>query len=147
MLEKKPTFLPLIRELARCYQSFEHASGRHIRMLGLTTCQFDIVVTLGNTEGMNFRDLGEKTLITKGTLTGVVDRLEEKGLVTRMPDERDGRSQLVCLTAAGNVLFEEVFPAHLAYMAKMFAGVSEAELLEMRQILVRLGQILQSEVD
>jgi hypothetical protein len=53
----------------QCYQAFEAYSATHIRTLGLTPPQFDIVATLGNTSGMTATELGEKTLITKGTLT------------------------------------------------------------------------------
>ncbi len=138
---QKPAFLSVIRELARTYQAFEQYSGSHVRALGLTTCQFDIVVTLGNTPGMNFRELGEKTLITNGTLTGVVDRLEEKGIVRRAADSRDGRSQVVSLTAAGEQLFSEVFPAHLEHMGKAFERMSREETETARQTLERLGSI------
>ena len=55
-------FLPMLRELARCYQAFEAYSGAHVRSLGLTPSQFDIVATLGNTPGLSFKELGEKTL-------------------------------------------------------------------------------------
>ena len=94
----KPAFLPLMRELVRCYQAFEQYSAAHIRELGLTPAQFDVIATLGNTEGMTFKELGEKTLITKGTLTGVVDRLVEKGLVTRKDHPCDARCFKVVLT-------------------------------------------------
>ena len=81
--------LPVIRELVRCYKAFEAVSGAHIRSMGLTPPQFDIIATLGNTEGMRFKELGEKTLCTKGTLTGIVDRLAEKGLVRRVASPTD----------------------------------------------------------
>ncbi len=126
----KPGFLPVLRALAECYQSFEHYSARHIRQFGLTPPQFDIVATLGNTDGMTFRQLGERTLITKGTLTGVVDRLEKQGLVVRRENPSDGRSQRVCLTVAGQTLFERVFPAHLAYLATVFEGRLNAQELQ-----------------
>ena len=84
--------VPVIRELARCYQAFQRASDANIRRMGLTPPQFDIVVTLGNTPGMSFKELGSRTLITKGTLTGVVDRLEARGLVERQASQTDGRS-------------------------------------------------------
>ena len=71
-------FLPSLRELVRCYQTFSAYSAAHLRTLGLTPPQFDIVATLGNTPGMTPKEVGEKTLITKGTLTGVVDRLAAK---------------------------------------------------------------------
>jgi DNA-binding MarR family transcriptional regulator len=121
-------FMPAMYELVRAYQAFETFSASHIRTLGLTSSQFDIVATLGNTDGMSFKDLGEKTLITKGTLTGVVDRLEAKGFVRRVASPSDGRSQMVQLTKAGEALFAKVFPAHLCHLEQVFSGLSQKEL-------------------
>jgi MarR family 2-MHQ and catechol resistance regulon transcriptional repressor len=118
-LTAKP-FLPVVRELVRCYQAFEIYSAAHIREIGLTPSQFDIIATLGNTPGMTFKQLGEKTLITKGTLTGVVDRLIAKNLARRIPCEHDGRSQIVQLTKKGAAMFDKIFPAHVMYMSKVF---------------------------
>ncbi|HEU0220410.1 MAG TPA: MarR family transcriptional regulator [Gallionella sp.] len=140
MMQK--SFLPVLRELARAYQAFETCSATHIRTLGLTPSQFDIVATLGNTDGMNFKELGEKTLITKGTLTGVVDRLEAKGLVRRVASASDGRSQIVQLTRKGETLFAKVFPAHLEHMGQSFASFSQADLDAMEAELQRLREAL-----
>jgi len=141
-----PAFLPAIRELVRCYQAFESYSSRHVRSVGLTTSQFDIIATLGNTAGMTFKELGEKTLITKGTLTGVVDRLEAKKLVRRAALPADGRCQVVQLTAKGEAVFAEVFPAHLAYIGDAFAGISPAELQQAQDALKRLGSLFSAPV-
>src|SRR4249920_1049898 len=97
----KAPFLSVLRELTQCYQAFERYSAMHIQTLDLTPPQFDVIATLGNTEGMTFRELGERTLITKGTLTGVIDRLEAKGLVVRANCPGDGRSTMVQLTRQG----------------------------------------------
>lgn len=134
----KEPFLSAVRELARCYQAFEAYSAAHIRTVGLTPPQFDIVATLGNTEGMTFKELGEKTLITKGTLTGVVDRLADKKLVRRVASPTDGRSQIVQLTPKGEALFAKVFPAHVAYARRAFDSVDAAELEGIRLGMVRL---------
>ena len=122
------TFMPVLYELVRAYQAFESYSATQIRTLGLTGSQFDIIATLGNTEGMNFKDLGEKTLITKGTLTGVVDRLEGKSLVRRVASLSDGRSQVVQLTREGEKLFAKVFPAHLCHLEQVFTVFSQKNL-------------------
>ncbi|WP_035053367.1 MarR family winged helix-turn-helix transcriptional regulator [Andreprevotia chitinilytica] len=140
----KERFLPLLRELARCYQSFETASGRHIRALGLTPPQFDIIATLGNTPGMSCGELGEKTLITKGTLTGVLDRLEARKLLVREVNNADRRSMIVRLTPAGEALFDEVFPAHLAYMRAHFAPLDDAALLAMQTQLQHLRKAFET---
>ena len=138
---QKP-FIPVLRELARAYQNFESYSAPHIRSLGLTPSQFDIIATLGNTSGMNFKELGEKTLITKGTLTGVVDRLEAKNLARRVASQSDGRSQIVQLTRKGEALFERVFPAHLSHIERAFTGFSQAEMDDMEAMLGRLREAL-----
>ena len=134
----KESFLPLLRELARCYQAFESFSAAHIRAIGLTPAQFDLVATLGNTQGMNFKELGERTLITKGTLTGVVDRLVAKKLVRRVASKSDGRSQTVQLTAKGEALFARIFPDHVAYLRPAVADFDRAELERAEALLKRL---------
>ena len=131
-------FLPLMRELSGTFQAFEVYSSAHVRSLGLTPAQFDIVATLGNTPGMSTKELGEKTLITKGTLTGVVDRLADKKLVRRIASPSDGRSQIVQLTPQGEKLFARIFPAHLAHMERAFARLSQKELTGMTESLRRL---------
>lgn len=121
-------FLTVLRELARCYQAFESYSGVHIRALGLTPPQFDIVATLGNTAGMSFKELGEKTLITKGTLTGVVDRLEVRGLARRVASREDRRIMTVCLTEEGERLFQSNFGAHLEHLRAALGVLSPEDL-------------------
>lgn len=139
---QQKSFLPVLRELARAYQAFESYSAAHIRTLGLTPSQFDIVATLGNTEGMSFKELGEKTLITKGTLTGVVDRLEAKSLVRRIASPSDGRSQIVQLTRKGEALFARIFPAHRDHVGQAFTAFSQADLDVMETELHRLREAL-----
>ena len=119
-------FLPTVQALVQCYQAFETYSATDIRALGLTPSQFDIIATLGNTAGMTATELGEKTLITKGTLTGVVDRLIDRGWVERTAHGSDRRSQTIRLTPSGETLFAKVFPAHLAHLGAGFAGADAA---------------------
>jgi DNA-binding MarR family transcriptional regulator len=134
----KPAYLRSLRLLAEAFQAFEHFSGQHVRELGLTPDQFDIVATLGDTPGMSFRELGRKTLITKGTLTGVVDRLEARGLVKRVANAQDRRSVTVRLTPAGEREFVRVFRPHIDHCGQGFADFSAAQLKTLEQQLTRL---------
>lgn len=143
----KEIVVPVIRELARCYQAFQRASDAHIRRSGLTPPQFDILVTLGNTPGLSFKELGSRTLITKGTLTGVVDRLEARGLVKRMACPRDARSTLVRLTPDGDRVFREVFEPHLAFLAPAFESMPESARRELEEHLKQLREALERRGD
>jgi len=133
-------FLHTLRHLAACYQAFEAYSGAHVRSLGLTPPQFDVIATLGNTEGLSCRELGERTLITKGTLTGVLDRLEARDLIRRDPDAQDRRSVFVRLTRTGEKLFEAVFPSHVAYLQRVFGELDNDELATLDHLLGRLAR-------
>ena len=72
--EKEP-FLKLLRPLVETYAAFLRKDAEQVRRLGLTGSQFDVIATLGDTDGLPCSELSEKTLVTKGTLTGVLDRL------------------------------------------------------------------------
>ncbi|WP_245395493.1 MarR family winged helix-turn-helix transcriptional regulator [Anthocerotibacter panamensis] len=137
----KEPFMGIVRELTRAYQVFSAYSDTHARQLGLTPPQFDVIATLGNTKGMTMNRLGEKTLVTKGTLTGIVDRLEQKGLVRREVPEKNRRSFLVVLTSTGEELFEEVFPVHIAHLKERFAQLSPQEMEEVCVALRRLRSL------
>ncbi|RJG07112.1 MarR family transcriptional regulator [Noviherbaspirillum cavernae] len=138
----KERFLRSIRLLAECYHAFEHISSMHVRSLNLTPAQFDIIATLGNTSGMSFKELGERTLITKGTLTGVVARLEGKGLVERSTKPEDRRSMIVRLTAKGQHEFECAFAEHMQYCRQLFVQYSDEEFSALERELATLKQRL-----
>jgi MarR family transcriptional regulator, 2-MHQ and catechol-resistance regulon repressor len=143
-MRKTYPHLPTLRELVRCYQAFERYSSSHVRELGLTPGQFDIIATLGNTPGMTFKQLGERTLITKGTLTGVVDRLEQKGLVKRTPFPQDGRCSSVALTRAGVREFERIFNPHLEYVGSVFARLASEDVTSLITQLQKLRNLFES---
>jgi DNA-binding MarR family transcriptional regulator len=89
---------------------------------------------------MTFKKLGEETLITKGTLTGVISRLEDKGLVQRVASETDGRSQIVRLTAEGKALYERTFPEHLIFLSWIFNDYSPEDVAILEAALLRLSK-------
>jgi DNA-binding MarR family transcriptional regulator len=137
-------FLSLLRELALTYQAFTSYSDAHIRQMGLTAPQFDVIATLGNTRGMTMNCLAEKTLVTKGTLTGIVDRLEHKGLVRREVPPDNRRCFMIVLTDKGESLFQEIFPAHIAYLKERLGILSLEEIEIMQVTLQKLRSVLMS---
>jgi DNA-binding MarR family transcriptional regulator len=120
--------LSLVKELVQAYQAFEAHSAAHIKEMGLTTTQFDIIATLGNQLPMTCKELGEKTLISKGTMTGVLERLELKGFIEKLMNDDDGRSYKIGLSKAGDKLFKKVFPEHVEYLGKALGKLNKKEL-------------------
>lgn len=139
-MDSPSTFPTVLRQLLRTHQAFLSYAAIHVHKLDLTLPQFDIIITLGRTPGLSYKKLGEKTLITKGTLTGVISRLEDKGIVQRVASETDGRSQIIRLTAAGNALFERTFPEHLVFINRLFDDYSPEDIAALEAALVRLHE-------
>jgi len=137
---KEPA-LALMRDLVRTYQSFYAYDEEHIRTFGLTVPQFDVICTLGNTSGLMMGQIAEKTLVTKGTLTGIIDRLESKGLVRREVPPENRRCFIVALTPEGQRLFEGIFPAHIAYLKERLNILSNEEMQQIQAALKRLREL------
>lgn len=127
--------LLLVKELVQAYQAFEMYSGAHIKEMGLTITQFDVVATLGNQPPMTCKELGEKTLVSKGTMTGVLERLEAKGLIEKLMNTDDGRSYKIGLSKSGDRLFKKVFPEHVEYLGKSISKLSKKEIEHAEKVL------------
>jgi len=143
---KNDPYLKLLRPFVEAYLAFELIASRHIKSLRLTPSQFDVIATLGDTDGMTCSELSAHTLVTKGTLTGVLDRLVSKGLIRRDAIKRDRRCTKISLTAKGDALFRKTFAAHLAFLRPFFAqALSPEEVEKTRGLLLRLRDSFRQE--
>jgi DNA-binding MarR family transcriptional regulator len=102
---------------------------------GLTLPQFDVIATLRFSEGCTQQELAERLLVTKGNVTGVLDRLEALGWVERRPDPQDRRANRLHLTAAGRRKIGQVMPEHDALVLQVMSGVSDADVKAFRKVL------------
>lgn len=137
------TFIPLMQELAGAYQAFSLYDAEGLRKSGsdLTPSQARVIFTLGDSDGMTCKDIGDITLITKGTLTGVVDRLEEKGLVERWSVEGDGRKTIVALTRKGKRVYQKEFPRHIGFLKEKFDKLGANERTQAVLLLQKIRDL------
>jgi DNA-binding MarR family transcriptional regulator len=136
---KDDPYLKVLRPLVEAYLAFSREDNRHIRSMRLTPSQFDVIATLGETDGMTCSELSAATLVTKGTLTGVLDRLEKKGLIRRAAVKGDRRCIKIRLTEQGEALFRKTFAAHAAFLRPYFErAVSQREADQIRSVLTRI---------
>mgnify|MGYP000200427569 CR=1 FL=1 len=130
-------YLSLLRPLVEAYLAFYRVGNRHIQSLGLTPGQFDVIAELEGTKGLTCTQLSEQTLTTKGTLTGVLDRLEHKGLIERGQVGGDRRATKVQLTIKGVDVFQDVFPAHAEFMRPFFVQALNTSDVQIAKRLLR----------
>jgi MarR family 2-MHQ and catechol resistance regulon transcriptional repressor len=89
---------------------------------------------------MKMCEIGSKLLMSGANVTGVVDRLEKKGLVRRVMDAEDRRLFLIHLTEDGSRLIAKIFPL-LAAQIEAFTGVlTSKEKRQLTELLKKLGK-------
>jgi DNA-binding MarR family transcriptional regulator len=113
---------------------------------GIESWEFDVLAALrrqGAPYELSPGALLRATLVTSGTMTNRIDRLEEAGLVRRRPDPQDKRGVLVTLTAAGQARVDAALADLLAAEKALLAGLPEAS----RHTLAGLLRILLAPLD
>jgi MarR family transcriptional regulator, organic hydroperoxide resistance regulator len=91
----------------RLHQRVFGEMGQTLKPTGLSIPQFDVLSTLTEQEGLSQSDLAARLYVTKGNVSGLIDRLVDAGLVERRSAPGDRRSNAVFLTATGRSAAEE----------------------------------------
>lgn len=117
----------------------ENALREHLRVNHDTTLpRFDVMAALWRRrDGVTMSELSRLLLVSNGNATTVVDRLEADGLVARRASETDRRIVHVALTPEGMKTFETLAAGHESEVAKLFAGLSDADIDTLTEILKR----------
>ena len=88
-------------------------------------------------------ELAEKAGVTKATMTGFIDGLENEGLVSRLTDRKDRRKLKIKLTATGRKKLDEVMPVYYTRVAALMSTLTQ----EQRQLIVQYMQNLGAHAD
>ena len=83
--------------------------------------------------------IGRKVLLTSGSITTAIDRLEKKGLVERRADTEDRRARIVHLTREGRKLIKKAFADHAADMERLASVLEPDERETMIRLLKKIG--------
>lgn len=127
--------------------------GRHVtaavaaelRELGLSIPQFDVLSTLSEREGLTQQDLAARLYVTKGNVSGLIDRLVEAGLVERRPIPEDRRSHALHLTPMGAELAARGIAAQAAYVARTLGQFDAAELRSFESLVVKWRELTRAD--
>ena len=101
-----------------------------------------LAVLDGAGEALSPTGIAQRLLVTTASMTSLLDTLERRGLLTRLPDPADRRGQLVSLTEEGQRVVDQFLPEVIALQTAVMAGFSEAE----RRHLVRSLTLLREAI-
>jgi DNA-binding MarR family transcriptional regulator len=125
-------------QMVRTNAKFMQRMHRVFSRCGLSGPQFDVLATLHREEGMMQQELAARLLVTKGNVTGVVNRMEALGWIERRLDLADRRTNRLYLTEAGKSLLAEVNPKHDALIHEVLANFPPDEVQALRRLLRKL---------
>jgi DNA-binding MarR family transcriptional regulator len=101
----------------------------------LTPVQFAALSTIETTPGIDQVSLARAIAYDKATLGGIVDRLEQKGLIIRTVSSSDRRSRVLLISQTGSKLLEFIRPQVLALQNDILSGLSDVEKSQFLSLL------------
>lgn len=127
----------LASALVRLTQMLQHVLAEAGRGHGLTPQQVQLLCALSSGP-VGMSELSRWLRLGKSGLTGLVDRVERRGLVARTPDADDGRACRIALTAAGEELAGRAHAEVTARIAGMAAGLAAGERAALTDAVTRI---------
>jgi len=97
-----------------------------------------VLMSLWQEDGLKVIELGKKAGLEPSTMTGLLDRMERDELLARAPDANDRRVLRIYLTKAGRQVREPVLKVVDRVLSKIFAGISEDDIDQAKQLLRRV---------
>ena len=125
--------------LWKAAHAIEQNAIRSVSALGLGRSDFAVLEVLLHKGPQPVNIIGRKVLLTSGSITAAVDRLESRKLLRRTSDPKDGRSRIVQLTETGRHLIERAFQKHAMDMEETLAVLRSGERVELVRLLKKAG--------
>lgn len=142
--------LALLERLKRCNQLLQPQLEPVFRQFGLAPWAFDVLAALrraGSPYCLSPTELFSDLLVTSGTMTTRLGKLEEQGWITRLANPGDGRSTLVKLTTKGRTLIDKALTAHMANNDALLAGLPASRQKQINDALKQLLAVLETPDD
>ena len=128
--------------LIRLEARMQAAVGERLREIGVSIPQCDVLTTLTEQEGISQQELAKRLYVTKGNISGLVDRLAEAGLVERRSTAVDRRQQAIFHTAAGRERAERAIAVQHRWIASTLGRMTDADLEALESRLIALRDII-----
>jgi MarR family 2-MHQ and catechol resistance regulon transcriptional repressor len=131
----------ILWKAAKAVEAVDKAS---IAQTGHVLSDFTIMEALLHKGAMPINTIGQKVLLTSGSMTAAVNRMENKGLVKRIQDPSDGRSFYVHLTPKGRNTIKKTYARHAENLEKIVGVLSDKERTELVRLLKKIGLFAES---
>jgi MarR family 2-MHQ and catechol resistance regulon transcriptional repressor len=140
-METGPYIRLVLWKAAKAVEKVDRAS---IAQTGLGLSDFTIMEALLHKGPLPINQIGEKVLLTSGSMTAAIDRMENKGLVKRIQDPSDGRCFYVHLTKKGRKTIKAAYAKHSKNLENIASVLCDKERNELVRLLKKIGFFAES---
>ena len=106
----------------------------------LTQPQFQLLRVVTRKGRASMREISDEMLVTPPNITGIIDRLESRGLIRRIAHERDRRATIIELTPKGKALQGDVAEKYRLFMQNSLRGLTADEQKALRDLLAKVQE-------
>ncbi|RHW31416.1 MarR family transcriptional regulator [Neobacillus notoginsengisoli] len=131
--------LKLYIVLSRAYKAINEQVNKLIQENGLNPTEFAVLELLYHKGDQPLQQIGGKILIASGSITYVVDKLEQKEFLQRVACPSDRRVTYAHITDKGKAFIENVFPEHEKNIHELMSRLTDTERDEAIRLLKKLG--------
>lgn len=132
-------YLKLTTVLFRSMQNIETVIKNDISSYQLNTSEFGVLELLFNRGKQPIQSIANRMLMANSSMTYVIDKLEDKNMISRTQDEVDKRITMIDLTKKGHQFFNSIFPNHVQTLKNIYQCLSEDELKVLIESLKKIG--------
>ncbi len=138
-MESQERALKLFIVLSRASKVILEESNELIEQYGLNPTEFGVLELLHHKGRQPIQKIGQKILLRSGSMTYVVNQLQEKGFLKRIFCEEDKRVTYIAITEKGTELVESIFPKHVDKIEGLMSALDEKEQEDAIQLIKKLG--------
>ncbi|KAB2335211.1 MarR family winged helix-turn-helix transcriptional regulator [Bacillus mesophilum] len=131
--------LKLFIVLSRAYRSINEQVNKRIQTYGLNPTEFAVLELLYHKGDQPLQQIGGKILLASGSITYVVDKLEQKDYLRRVACPNDRRVTFAQITEKGKEFIENIFPEHEQKIHEIMSVLSEEEKESAIELIKRVG--------
>jgi MarR family transcriptional regulator, 2-MHQ and catechol-resistance regulon repressor len=131
--------LKLFIVLSRAYKAINEHVNKVIQANGLNPTEFAVLELLYHKGDQPMQQIGGKILLASGSITYVVDKLEQKEMLKRIACPTDRRVTFAQITDKGKDFIEEIFPEHAQQIHKLMSSLTDSEKQDAIELLKKLG--------
>lgn len=138
-MESQERALKLFIVLSRASKVILEESNELIEQYGLNPTEFGVLELLHHKGRQPIQKIGQKILLRSGSMTYVVNQLQEKGFLKRIFCEEDKRVTYIAITEKGTELVGSIFPKHVDKIEGLMSALDEKEQEDAIQLIKKLG--------